>query len=394
MTAPVPAPTHYKAVRFRLYPNEATVQLLAQTTGCARWVYNYFLDKRIKHYKRTGKSLPNKDCMAALTVLKAKKEYLWLKDVDSTALQQSLNDLNAAYQGFFKHGRGFPSFHKKGRKESFRCQMSVKADIESRSLKIGKLGWIKARGSWNLIPERSTLQNITVSLHADRWYASVLFKTEKAPKLKRAPNRIAAIDLGVKIPVAHIEVNEDGEYRWSKRGRAVKQRLDVAEKRRKRYQRQLARKQKGSNNRQKTRRKLQRAYERETNIRNDWTNKVSNHLATGFRMVIFEDLNIKRMGESKNSDLNRDMRRLGLGALVVKTQRKVEARRGQMIFVDPRNTSRCCSACGHTSKQNRKSQAKFVCQACGHRDNADRNACHNILQRGLDVGKLKRRAAA
>jgi putative transposase len=199
------------------------------------------------------------------------------------------------------------------------------------------------------------------------------------------------IDLGVVRPVTVAYENGSAVA-----GRKASRVLKEKELKRRRYQRQLARKKSGSNNREKARRRVARAYQRERNYRKDWVEKTSTKLATTFRVIIFEDLKLNNMTRSakgtvdkpgKNvaakSGLNRELLRLGIAQLVLRTTQKAERLGGVVIKVDPKFTSQTCSECGVIDKFSRKSQAVFHCNHCGCKLNADKNAARNILARGL-----------
>ena len=102
-----------RAYKFRIYPNQQQRLLLAKTFGCVRFVYNYYLDKRIKLYEESGASINNNECSRDLTVLK--QELEWLKEPDKWALQNVLRDLDVSYKNFFRNPShfGFPKFKSK-----------------------------------------------------------------------------------------------------------------------------------------------------------------------------------------------------------------------------------------------------------------------------------------
>lgn len=376
----------YRAVRLRLYPNSAQEQTLLQNCGAVRWLYNRGLAFRIRKYEKTGESVSKYAMMKSLPRLKDK--FPWLKEADSTSLQQALHNLDTAYQNFWKHGRGFPQFKKKGVRDSFRVVMSLQ--YEDEKLKIGKHGWFSVRGSVERVEGRK-IKSVTVTRDGNHWYASCLIEWgEHIDHIHRYEK--AGIDVGVKQPVTLCYLNDVGKRRYAVVGQKFSELLDKKEKRRKRYQRQIARKQKGSNNRTKARYKVQGAYRKERNFRKNWIEQISHKLASRIHTVAFEDLRIKSMTKSargtkdnpgKNvrakSGLNREMLRLGLGSLMARTQQKAAYLGGIVTFVNPRNTSRTCPECGTIDKDNRKSQAVFKCVSCGHRANADKNAARNIL---------------
>lgn len=380
----------YKGVKLRLYPTKEQESLLAQNAGCARWVYNHFLAKKIEHYQRTGETLSAYTLQADLPTLK--KELEWLRAADSTSLQQAVNNLDLAFKNFFRRVKlggppGFPKFKRKGDRDSFRCVMSLA--FEAGYLKVGKLGRIKTKGENGRLLDKK-IKQITVMLEAGKWYASCLIETTTTvPHIHKYPS--CGIDVGVAKPVT-VAYGE----KFKVLGIKFKQRLAKKEKKRKKYQRQLARKVKGSANRQKAKRRLSVAYQQERNLRLDWLHKATTNIAKRVETVVVEDLSLSNMTKAvkrtadgsprKNvkakSGLNRELLRLGLSTFYQFLEYKTKLYGGTLLRVDPKFTSQDCSACGHRSKLNRKSQAVFKCVSCGFKLNADYNAARNILNRG------------
>ncbi len=389
----------FTSIKFRLYPTQEQTILFQKTVGCCRLIYNKALQHKIKIYKKTGRSVSQYDLMEKLTHVKKREEYSYLNEVDSTALQNSLKDLHQSYQNFFKCGRGFPRFKSKySSRHSFRCSMSNAIDSNSKTLNIGKYKHIKAKGSFDLY-QFEKIVSVTVSLDSDgNWYASVLIKKDTTIKDHVHKYESCGIDLGVKKPVVIAYENHDSSISIKQSGFDFKRRLSRAEQRRKRYQRSYARKKKGSSNQSKASKLLAKAFYREKCIRKDWIEKTTHGIASNCRVVVVEDLNIKGMTASakgtmenpgKNvsakSGLNREMRRLGLGTLILRLESKVSKYQGTFIKVDPKHTSQRCNKCGCVDKRNRNSQSEFKCVSCGHTDNADYNAARNIRQKGLSL---------
>ena len=382
-------PTVFKV---RLYPTADQLVMFQKTAGCCRKVYNDFLDRKIKDYqffKDTGVKKPRP------SLTKYKSVYEFMKEVDSTALQQSLINLDRAYENFFKHGRGFPRFKKKGSHESFRCVQHNR--IEDSSIKIGKLGFIKFRGLSDQCPEGIKIKSVTVSRSSDNnWYASILVDLDTSIYDHAHRHESCGIDLGVKKPLT-VYHNSSGKGVGKFFGRKFSEDLKEKEKKRKKYQRQYARRQKGSKNQQKAKLKVGKAYFREAQFRKNYIEQISKKLAFTFQVVCMEDLNIKGMTKAvkrtldgsprksvaAKSGLNREMMRLGLSNLISRIQHKTKRYGGSLILVDPKYTSQTCPECGTIDKANRKSQAVFLCVSCGHTDNADINAARNILHKGL-----------
>lgn len=363
------------ASKVRLYPTSDQEILLRKTVGCCRFIYNGYLAQRLKEYDRYRKEGCPKDFRWKRTKTESqlKDTYEWLKEVDATALQQSRIDLHRAFNNYHKHGFGRPQFHRKGIKESFRVQMGNK--IEGSKIKIGKCGWFRFRGQ---VRFEGRIKNVTVSLDAGIPLASILTVVDEDQYYQPVQHEHPAcgIDLGVVKPLTLT----DGR-RFAVWGLRTKERLEQLEHRRKRYQRQLARKVKGSNNRLKSRKKLQRAFQQERNVRKEFIEQASHRLTSEFETLVFENLNVKGMtkkGKHKHG-LNREMLRLGLGALITRCQHKANRRGGSVKLVDPKYTSQACSDCGTVDKSSRESQSRFCCVGCGFTLNADKNAALNIL---------------
>lgn len=379
----------FKTVRLRLYPNREQELLFEKNCGCVRFVYNTYLAKRIEFYERTGKGVSYAKMCSLLP--KLKEQYAWLKEVDSTSLQQALKNLDMAYTNFFRRVKqggvaGFPKFKRKGERDSFRCTMSLQ--YKEGKLKIGKHGWVRVRGSTEHLAE---IRQITVVKDAGKWYANCLTEVEEVEHIHL--HKRCGIDVGVKKPLTVVYNTESG-LKTKVLGVKFSKELGRKENRRKRYQRQLARKQIGSVNSGKCKVRVNRAFYRERSFRKNWIEKVSNQLSNRFEVIVFEDLRLRNMTRSakgnadkhgKNvkakSALNRELLRLGLSTLMVRTEQKASEKQGRVMYVDPRFTSQTCPQCGTVDKANRRSQAEFKCVGCGHEDNADRNAALNIMNK-------------
>jgi len=388
---------HY-SIKFKIYPNKDQIQQLNQNIGSCRFVYNHFLALKIKYYKKTGENISYFELNKLLTDIKQKKKYRWLYEAINQSLQQSLKDLDAAYKNFFKHGKGFPKFKKKGIKDSFRLNLNIL--IAENYIRLAKFGYVKAKGSFDRIEEHSKLKFLTVTKEAGSFYCSCTFEREakgikvlnKNAKAHIHKHQAIGIDLGVKRPLQAAYLSNNDNLGIFKLGLKFKKDLEQKELRRKRYQRQLSRKTKGSKNFLKAKIKVQKAFQREKNLRKDYIEKTSHRLCQDFKQITFEALKLKNMtksakgtkdnpgvGVKAKSGLNREILRLGHSALVTRTSQKSKRFNTEVYLVTPKHTSRECSCCGCVSKLNRKSQAIFKCISCGYTDNADVNAAMNIL---------------
>jgi putative transposase len=374
---------------YRIYPTEPEQDTnLRKNIGCCRLVYNRSLKAKKDAYEKDGTVLSAIDLINMLPSWKKEEDKLWLAEADGQSLHQSIRDMDKAYSMFFK-GFGFPKFKKKGVKDSFRTT-GDRCRIEGNRIRISKHGWFVMHGGF--APPTDKIQSVTVKLEAGKWYAIVLYKDDTDYAIDKFERSACGIDVGVAKPITIVTEGMKGRHWGSKH----KKTLARVEKRRMRMQRKLARKKKGSKNREKCKLRLQRLFVREANIRKDFCHKFSHQIATTRAVICVEDLNLKGMTKSakgtvenpgKNvaakSGLNRSMMRLGHGLLYRYLEYKCEKYGSTLVKVDPRFTSQECNHCGHTSRLNRKNQAKFRCIKCGHADNADLNAARNIMGRGL-----------
>ena len=357
---------------------------MRQFSGCRRWVFNHALALKKETYEKDKTSLRFGDTCKLITAWKATPETAWLAAAPSQSLQQSLKDLDRAYSNFFKGLSDFPTFKKKGQRDSFRYPQGFKVEQHNNRLFLPKLGWIQYRNSRAVLGE---VKNITVSQSGGKWFASI--QTEREVETPRhASSSMVGIDLGV----AKFAVLSTGEVfipcNSFKRHQG----------RLKRAQRSLSRKVKFSNNWRKARARVTRLHSRIGNVRNDYLHKASNEISKNHAMIVLEDLKVANMSRSASggkeepgtnvrakSGLNRSILDQGWGEFRRQIEYKEAWRGGNVIAIPPQNTSRTCHECGHVSKGNRKSQARFECEACGHETNADLNAAKNILAAGHAV---------
>ncbi|MGA9378591.1 MAG: RNA-guided endonuclease TnpB family protein, partial [Phormidium sp.] len=179
-------------LKVRLYPNKEQQIALAQNFGCCRVVWNYYLNKSITLYQETGKGLSYCNMAKDLTQLKKQKEFEWLQDASSSALQQSLKDLEKAYKNFFEHRAGFPKFKNRHRKQSLRYPAAC--SIQGNGVKLPKLGIVKA-----IIPRENSgeIKSVTVSRDStDKYFAAILLETGDVPPTNK-DGKISGIDLGL-----------------------------------------------------------------------------------------------------------------------------------------------------------------------------------------------------
>jgi putative transposase len=379
-------------------------------------VYNHFLALQQKHYQDhlDGKEeygfINYKEMCKLLVALKAEPEYEWLREVNSHALQQTLKDLETAYKRFFAGKAAYPTQKLRDRGDSFRSPFYCAVSSDFKYIRSMKLGWVRCRGLRKSMlvgsdgnPSFYSVQSITVSAVADYFEASVLFRVPAiAPQEHPYPGHSCGLDVGIAKPVALTSCKQEhATYGITTRNKLQKQEAFLNK-----LHRKLARQQKGSSSRQRTKTKLARAYHHAACIRKNFNHKLSNALAETYKTIVVEDLSIRAMTASasgtieapgknvkQKSALNRGMLRMAPGQLYRFLEYKCRREGGALIRVDPRYSSQECRICGVVDKRSRESQAIFKCVSCGHTENADYNAAGVVLGRGLNLIQMRPESA-
>ncbi|EJJ4342474.1 transposase [Salmonella enterica] len=375
-----------KAYKFRLEPTPEQSQRLRQLCGCARFVWNSGLAET-KRIPGSGEKLPSAfELNRMLTVWKKMPEHIFLQDAYTDNLQQKLKDLHAAWKRCFdkKLAAKAPVWKRKNEgRDSIRFVNFEKyCRLENRRVKLPSgPGWIKFRQSQRV---NGKIKNATISQSAGQWYISFQVEVETAE-----PNHTSTTIVGLDAGVTKLATLSDGTvYQPVNSFKASQRKLAT-------LQRQLSRKVKFSSNWQKQKRKVQRLHSHIANIRRDYLHKVTSEISKNHAMIVIEDLKVSNMSKSAKgtaeqhgrnvkakSALNRSILEQGWYEMRRQLEYKQLWRGGQVLAVPPAYTSQRCACCGHTAKENRLSQSKFVCQACGYTANADVNGARNILAAG------------
>lgn len=359
-----------KAYKYRIYPNKEQQILIAKTFGCCRFVYNYYLNKRIQAYKENKTSLNYYDCTNNLKDLK--KEFEWLKEVDAISLQSSLKNLDSAYQKFFKEHGGFPKFKSK-KTHRFSCKTkSVNNNIQflHNHIKLPKLGWLKTRD--RQVPQGRIL-NATISQEpSGKYYCSICCTDVEIQPLPQTNNQVG-IDLGIK----DFAITSDGvKYNNPK---YLQQSLDKLTK----LQRELSRKTRGGSNWNKIRIKVARLYEKIKHQRQDYLYKLSTELIRENDVICIEDLQVKDM--IQNHKLARSISDVSWSEFTRQLQYKADWYRRRVIKVDKYFvSSQTCSCCGNKFPITKDLEIReWICPNCNSVLDRDINAAINILNEGL-----------
>lgn len=376
----------HRAYRFRLEPTLEQRMEMARFAGCCRWVWNKALSLQ-KVCLDAGVGIMGYSRMCKLlTMWRHRDRSAWLSQAPSHPCQQALRDLNEALLGAFDDGqpsRRFPSFKKKYRDDSFRFPdtTKIRLDQDNARIRLTKLGWVRYRKSREV---KGELRHVTVTRKGDHWFMSVNVLIER-PEPSHPSGSAVGVDLGV---TRFATLSDNTVYE-------PKDALRSKEKRLKRLQRQLARKEKFSNNWKKQKRRIRRLHRRIANTRKDFLHKVSTEISQNHAVVVMEDLCVKGMTRSargteddpgenvaQKAGLNRAILDQGWGEFRRMLAYKLRERGGRLILVNPQDTSRTCHECGAIDAESRPTQARFECVHCGHEDHADVNAAKNILAAG------------
>ncbi|WP_414841218.1 IS200/IS605 family element RNA-guided endonuclease TnpB [Enterococcus saccharolyticus] len=375
-----------KAYKFRLYPTEEQEFYFAKSFGCVRKVYNLMLDDRMKTYEET-KNDPSKK-MSFPTPAKYKKDFPFLKEVDSLALANAQLNLDKAYKNFFRDKTvGFPQFKsKKNPVQSYTTnnQNGTIALIDNKLIKIPKLKSL-VRIKLHRQPQ-GLIKSATISRHASgKYYVSILCEEEIIEHPKT--NSAIGIDLGITDFVILSDGQKiDNNKFTSKMAKKLKR------EQRKLSRRALLAKKKGINlfeakNYQKQKRKVARLHEKVMNQRTDFLNKLSTEIIKNHDIICIEDLNIK--GMLRNHKLAKSISDVSWSKFVTKLQYKADWYGREIIKIDKWfPSSQICSECGHTDGKKSLDIREWTCPICHTQHDRDINASINILTEGLRIQAL------
>lgn len=375
-----------KAYKFRLKTNQTLARKLAQFAGSSRLVWNKALAFQKERLNAKQSCLSYAGLTKELTQWKREENLFFLKQVHSQALQQSLKNLSQALKEAFDQAnpKQFPRFKKKGQRDSFRYPQGFKIDNQNGRIFLPKIGWVRYNKSQDVIGEA---KNVTVSKKGQHWFVSI--QVEIDTEIPKHPSTsIVGGDLGI---ARFLTLSNHQYYQPLNIFKKLKIKLAKLQKR-------LAKKEKNSHRWRKLKAKITRLHIRIANTRNDYLHQISSQLSKNHAIIILEDLKILNMSKSakgtvenpgrnvkQKSGLNRAILDQGWGELIRQLEYKSTWNGGQLIQINPKNTSRKCPKCNYISAENRKTQAVFCCQQknCNYTANADYVGSVNIREAGL-----------
>ncbi len=375
-----------RTFRFQIRARPALDSQLRRFAGGARWVWNQALAEQRARHARGEKYAGHAEMCKWLTAWRNAPSTVWLAEGPTHAQQQVLRRLDEAFIRFFAKSGGFPSFKRRGAEPGIRFPdpKHLAFDAANGRIKLPKLGWVRVRLSQ---PVAGEVRNVTISREGARWFASIQVQTVQTVQALGVPP-----SLGIDLGLAHFAAMSDGQTVAPLKALARQQcRL-------RKYQRSVARKNRGSANRRKAVARLGNLHRKIARQRAHWLHELTTKLADRHPVIALEDLRVKNMSASakgnagqrgvnvrQKAGLNRNILDAAWGEFRRQLEYKLQWRGGQVILVNPAYTSRTCRICGSESAENRKTQSVFACVACGHVEHADVHAAKNILAAGHAV---------
>lgn len=371
-----------RAIKVRLYPNKEQEQELNKVLGAYRFVYNHMFAKRMTAYETDKTNLSVNDLSKWFYgTLRKDEQYPWLKEQNTQVMAQAIRQMDDAYQRFFKQHNGFPKFKSKKDKQSAlfpRNAISTRNTFETKHITLIKtLKNIRFRCSdlyhRRLQKHKDSIRSATLSkTKSGNFFLSILVDIPEAECIRFGKtNNQGGIDLGVKDFV----ITSDGVVFENKHF------FKKEEKKIARLQKQLSRKKKGSNNRNKQRIRLAKSYERLTSKKENYIHSVVNEILKSYDVVFMEDLNVQ--GMLRNHNIAKAIREIGFARFKSVLQTKA-SQNGKEVYLIDRfyPSSKTCSCCGYKKQDLKLSDRFWTCPECGEYHDRDINAARNILLEG------------
>ena len=362
-----------KSYKIRLYPNKEQKILMEKHFGCVRFVYNHFLNVRNVEYKTNKVNMSYYDTANELSVLKNKEEYIFLNEVNSQSLQWSLRFLDIAFRNFFRGQTKFPNFKKKTNHQSFKVPVNTTFKLLNNKIIIPKFKeGIIFRGKL-VLDNLVKFNSVNISKTPSGKYFATLQGEFNYEVIKQNDNKVG-IDLGLKeFLITDTGVKIDNPKYLKKSLKKLKY-----------EQKQLSKKIKGSNNRNKQRIIVSLIHEKITNKRMDFLHKLSQKIINENQVICLENLAVKNM--IKNHKLAQSISDVSWSKFIEMLKYKSEWNDRQLVQIDRfYPSSKSCSKCHYINDNLTLKDREWICPSCGINHDRDINAAKNILIQGINI---------
>ena len=373
----------FKACKFRLYPNRKQIELINKNFGSSRYVYNHYLDK-----------MKNNGYVSAYTNIKdytsnLKYDAVFLQEIDSIVIRESLFNLDNAYQKLFSKTGGYPKFKSKYNRNSYNTTAvynsykdkeycNIELDLINKQIKLPKLKWVNIRGYRNIDNINGKIKSVTISKESNgKYYVSVLYEMyDKVPSIKS--RTIVGIDLGIKelLTLSDGTVYDNNKYIYK------------YAKRIKRKQRELSRKEKGSKNYYKCKKELAILHSKLANARKFYTHKITKDITDEYDIITCEKLKTKEMIiKGKNTKLSSKLNDATFSEIIRQLFYKSKYKGKKFYQINTYYpSSQICNRCNNQDRKYKDlTEREYNCSKCGEKIDRDLNASINIMFEGLKL---------
>jgi putative transposase len=355
--------------KIELKPNKEQEVQLQKSCGCARFSYNWGLAKWSQMYQdwKVDNTLPKPTANLLKKEFNKIKEveFPWIYDSPKDANQQVFTNLGSAFKNFFNKSSNYPKFKKRGNNDSFYIS-NDKFTINENHIKLPKIGKVKTTEQLRFTGK---IQSCIISKRANKWFASIAVELESYTK-NRKSNNTTSIDFGLKTLIT---TNTGDKIQSPKPLKKYQNKLKL-------YQRKLSRKLKGSKNKNKQKLKVAKLHMKISNVRNDFTHKLTSKLCNENQIIIIEDLNVKswmkKYGKSTcDSNIGETIRQLSYKTTIF----------NNILHKVDRwyPSTKTCSKCGYIKDEISLNERVFKCESCGFTLDRDYNAALNLHTVGL-----------
>jgi putative transposase len=378
-------------LKLQMNPTLKQKEQIHQTIGNARFTFNFYLAEKLEVYKLTKETLNYGEFKKSFNQLKDHPYFLWLKKSDKFALECAMEQVDDAFDRFFKGQTKFPKFKSKHKSEQAystkETNENIELDVEKQMVKLPKLGWVKVqlskkhRKMFQSNGINAKIKSATIKYHSSGQYY-VSLKCEEINLLEEFDWTSLSLDqiIGLDLGLLHFYIDSNGKK--VKNPKFLKEKLKKLAK----LQRQLKNKKIGSSNYKKLQQKISKLHLHIANMRKDFLHKESRILVDENQVIVLEDLNVK--GMIKNKKLARSIADVSWSMFKTFVSYKSNWANKKVVFVDRFfASSKQCNGCHEKNTMLSLSDREWVCPNCGTRHDRDVNAAINIKNEGIRILK-------